>query len=174
MENTKGYSSDSNQDKIPIKKVLIALDLDPTAQKVAEVGFSLAQSMGAEVVLLHVIGDSTIFSNGSFPIMGYTGFIVSPLQLENSAENTKVEAQKYLDSIKKHLGNENVQTVIKDGNASDKIISSANELNVDLIVIGSHSRRWLEEVLMGSVTESVLHRSLIPLLIVPTQASKKR
>ena len=40
-----------------MKKVLIALDYNPTAQKVAEVGFSLAKSMNAEITLLHVITD---------------------------------------------------------------------------------------------------------------------
>ena len=40
-----------------ISKVLIALDYDPTAQKVAEIGFSYAKSMEAEVILLHIIAD---------------------------------------------------------------------------------------------------------------------
>jgi len=38
-----------------IKKVLIALDYNPTAQKVAEEGFSMAKAMKAEVILLHII-----------------------------------------------------------------------------------------------------------------------
>lgn len=38
-----------------MKKVLIAVDYDPTARKVVELGFSLAKSMGAEVILLHVV-----------------------------------------------------------------------------------------------------------------------
>jgi nucleotide-binding universal stress UspA family protein len=44
---------------IKMKKVLIALDYNPTAQKVAEVGFSMAKSMNAEVSLLHVIADGS-------------------------------------------------------------------------------------------------------------------
>jgi nucleotide-binding universal stress UspA family protein len=35
--------------------------------------------------------------------------------------------------------------------------------------MGSHSRRWLEKILMGSVTETVLHKTTIPLFIVPTK-----
>src|SRR5665648_427725 len=45
-----------------MKKVLIALDYDPTAQKVAEVGFSMAKDMNAEVTLLHVISDPAYYS----------------------------------------------------------------------------------------------------------------
>ena len=59
-----------------IKKVLIALDYDPTAEKVAEVGFALAKSMGAEAVLMHVMADPVYYSSTGYdPIMGYTGFM---------------------------------------------------------------------------------------------------
>ena len=38
-----------------MKKILIALDYDPPAQKIAETGYALAKDMNAEVVLLHVV-----------------------------------------------------------------------------------------------------------------------
>jgi len=42
-------------------------------------------------------------------------------------------------------------------------------LHADIIVMGSHSRRWLENIVMGSVTEEVLHHTSIPLFIIPTK-----
>ena len=57
----------------------------------------------------------------------------------------------------------------KDEEVKNSILEAAKEVNADIIVIGSHSRRWLEEILMGSVTEKVLHHTLTPLLIVPTK-----
>ena len=68
-----------------MKKVLIALDYNPTAQKVAEVGFSMAKSMNAEVILLHVITDPVFYSTSGYsPIMGYNGYEdMSPIQLES-------------------------------------------------------------------------------------------
>jgi nucleotide-binding universal stress UspA family protein len=45
-----------------MKKVLIALDYDLTSQKVAETGFSLAKTMGSEVILMHVISDSVDYT----------------------------------------------------------------------------------------------------------------
>ena len=57
-----------------MKKVLIALDYDPTAQKVAETGNLLAGSMNAEVILLHVISDPVYYSSMDYsPIMGFSG-----------------------------------------------------------------------------------------------------
>lgn len=157
---------------IEMKKVMIAVDLDPTAQKVAEIGYSLAKTMGAEIILLHIIVDGMYYSKGNFPIMGYTGFIISPLLHSTDTEDAKAESQNYLLKIKDHLGDNAIRTVVKEGDAADMIVKAANELKADVVVMGSHSRRWLEEILVGSVTEKVLHHSTVPLFIVPTQHPK--
>ena len=58
-----------------MKKILIALDYDPTAQKVAETGHKLAKAMNARTILLHVISDATYYSSLNYsPIMGFGGF----------------------------------------------------------------------------------------------------
>lgn len=55
-----------------IERVLIALDYDPSANKVAEAGFSMAKAMDAEVVLLHIIADPVFYSSADFsPITGF-------------------------------------------------------------------------------------------------------
>src|ERR1035437_7266782 len=46
-----------------MKRIMIALDYDPTAKRVAEIGNLLAKTMGAEVILLHVILDPVYYSN---------------------------------------------------------------------------------------------------------------
>jgi nucleotide-binding universal stress UspA family protein len=153
-----------------MKKVLIALDYDPTAQKVAETGFSFAKSMGAEIILLHVISDPVYYSSTAYsPIMGFTGYMeMGPLQLEN-VDGLKKASQYFLEKSKHHLGDKTIKTLVKEGDFADAILSAAKELNVDIIAMGSHSRRWLEEILIGSVTEKVLHHTSIPLFIIPTK-----
>jgi len=67
-----------------MKKILIAIDYDPTAQKVAEEGFELAKTMGAEVVLLHVIADPVYYSSTDYsPIMGFTGYLNTDLTAQH-------------------------------------------------------------------------------------------
>ena len=152
----------------PMNKVLIALDFDPTAQKVAEVGYTFAKSLGAEIFLLHVIVDPVYYTSiESFPIIGYTGSLITPIELLNT-EETKKESGLFLEKIKHHLNDDSIQTLVKEGDFADNILNAAEDLKVDMIVLGSHSKRWLEEIIMGSVTESVLHRSTIPLFIIPT------
>jgi nucleotide-binding universal stress UspA family protein len=159
----------------PLKKVLIALDYNPTAQKVAEGGFSLAKSMNAEVVLLHVITDPVFYySSGYSPIMGFNGYMdLNPIQLD-SIEGLKSASLEYLNKSKQHLGDKDIKTVVAEGDYATAISKTAKELHADLIVMGSHSSRWLEKILMGSVTEKVLHHTKIPLLIIPTKGSNRK
>ena len=156
-----------------MKKVLIALDYNPTAQKVAEIGFSMAKAMKAGIILLHVIADATFYSALEYsPITGFAGYMdMSNTQL-NSVDGLKKASHQYLEKVKHHLGDKTIQTIVKEGNSAESILASAKELNIDTIVMGSHSRRWLDEILMGSVTEKVLHHTTVPLLIIPTKQKK--
>jgi nucleotide-binding universal stress UspA family protein len=153
-----------------MKKILIALDYDPTAQKVAETGFTLAKSLKAEVFLLHVIKDSAAYDTpGYSPIMGYAGYIdVGPTVLQSS-EGLKNASLQYLEKTKQFLGDRTIQTLVKEGDFARTILKTAEEVHADIIVLGSHSQKWLENILMGSVTENVMNDSSIPLLIVPTK-----
>jgi nucleotide-binding universal stress UspA family protein len=45
-------------------------------------------------------------------------------------------------------------------------------MHADMIILGSHSQKWLENIVMGSVTEEVLRQSTIPLFIIPTKSRK--
>jgi len=152
-----------------MKKVLIALDYDPTAQKVAEQGYSLANAMGAEILLLHVVNDPTYYAMTNFsPIMGYGGFMDID-KFQPTLENLKTASLHYLEKAKHHLGDEAIQTIVKDGEIADTILKTAKELHVGIIVLGSHSRKWLEDIVIGSVAKDVLNHSHIPLYIIPTK-----
>lgn len=157
-----------------IQKVLIALDYDQTAQKVAEVGFSLAKSMGAEVTLLHVILDPVYYSTMEYsPIMGFAGYMdTASLQLD-SIDGLREASQQFLGKFKTHLGDETIKTIVKEGDFAESILKAANDLHVDVIVMGSHSKKWLENIVMGSVAEKVLHNTTVPLFVVPTKKLKK-
>jgi nucleotide-binding universal stress UspA family protein len=143
-----------------IKKVLIALDYDETSQKVAEQGFSMAQAMNAETILLHVISEQPVYYSGYGNMRELRVDIMDDLQKST---------QKFLDKVKKHLGDESVKTILKEGRIAETILNTAKELNVDIIVIGSHSRKWLENIIMGSQAVDVLKETTIPLYIIPTK-----
>jgi nucleotide-binding universal stress UspA family protein len=136
------------------------MDYHPTALKVAEVGFTMAKAMNAEVVLLHVIMNMLTYS--------LTYLELGPLKLE-SVKDLEQASQEFLVKSKKHLGDNMIQTIVKDGDFAESILNTAKELAVDIIVMGSHSTKWLEEIVMGRVTNEVLQQTKIPILIIPTK-----
>jgi nucleotide-binding universal stress UspA family protein len=158
-----------------MKKVLVALDYDPTAQKVAEAGYRLSKAMNAHTVLLHVISDPVYYSSLNYsPIMGFDGFNNIDTIQPDTDEELKKAAQNFLDESKNFLGDETIETVVSGGDFGGTILETAKKLKVDIIVLGTHGRRGLEKILVGSVTENVLHHSSIPLFIVPTKVFEEQ
>lgn len=141
-----------------MKKVLIALDYNPSAQKVAEKGYAIAQSIDAEVVLVHVVLDPALYSACYLDL--------GELQLDG-VECIKDVAKQFLDNIKQKLGDDNIELYVEEGDSANIILSVAHLLSVDVIVMGSHSQSWIANKLLGSVTESVLRHTTIPMIIIP-------
>jgi nucleotide-binding universal stress UspA family protein len=151
-----------------IVKVLIALDYDPTAQTVAEIGFSMAKAMNAEVILLHVIADTVYYSSTAYsPIMGFTGQMEMEQIQWDSVDTLKKVTSHYLNNAREHLGDEAIKTIVTEGDFADAIIKAAKDNDADILVMGSHSRKWLEKIILGSVTEKVLKITTLPLFIIP-------
>ena len=157
-----------------MKKVLIALDYDPSAQKVAETGYSFSKSMRAEIVLLHVMEDPQVYKlSKRVTVMGFVGHAETSEELpERNLEPIKL-SQQFLDKSKLYLGDKHIQTLLKEGDCAEEILMSANNIKADVIVMGSHSRKWFENTTLGSVTEKVLKNTTIPVLIIPTNKHSK-
>ncbi len=156
-----------------LNKVLIALDYDPTAQKVAEAGFSIAQATKAEITLLHIISDPVYYSTTAYsPIMGLSSEMeISPVQLDN-IEGLKEVSLHFLEKFRHHLGDETIKIIVEEGDFAPAILKTAKSIHADVIVMGSHSKKWLENIVLGSVTEDVLRQTTIPLFVVPTKKHK--
>ncbi len=158
-----------------MKKILISLDYAPTAQIVAEAGFSIANAMNAEVILLHILSDPAHYaSKEHITVMGFAGDNdVLPPESDNIDELRK-KAKKFLAKLKEQLGDATIKTILREGEYSNSILTSAHDLRADLIVLGSHSRRVSSRIVMGSVTRKVIQRSSIPLIIIPTKKAIKK
>jgi len=153
-----------------MKTILIALDYDASAQKVAEVGYAMAEAMKASVTLLHVIAEPVYYTSTVYsPIMGFGGFMDVDLLQPNLLDYLKKTSLDFLTSTKKHLADDTIKILVTEGDFAVSILEVANELHADIIVMGSHSRKWLENIVMGSVAEKVLQLSNIPLFIVPVK-----
>lgn len=154
-----------------MKKVLIAIDYTPEAQKIAETGHELSKALNARTILLHVTSKATYYSYLSYsPIMGFDVSSNLDVVQTNTIEKLKKIALKFLDKSRQYLGDETIQTVVKEGDFGQCILQTAKEMKVDIIVIGTHNRKGLDKLLIGSVAEKVLHHSNVPVFIIPVKA----
>lgn len=149
-----------------MKKILIALDYEPFAEKVAATGYAIAKAMGAEVLLLHVVMEPAYYSSTEYsPIMGYTGFGgVDTIELEKTLEQ---QAYQYLEQCRKHLGDENIKIAAVEGDFATAIIDAAAEFDADLVVMGTQQRKGFDKFFMGNLAETILNKTSIPLLAIP-------
>ena len=162
--------SDPNNSIRRSKKILIALDYARSAREVAEVGYSISKAMNAEVILLHVMADSAYYSTpGYMPIVGFSNFNHADFLEMIDVEGLRKAGMHFMDRMKSHLGDENITSLIEEGDVADIVIKTASQLNADMIVIGSRSRNWLEKVFTGSTAVKVLDLTTIPLLIIPVK-----
>ena len=128
-----------------MKKILIALDYNPTSQKVAEAGYALAKSMGAEVILLHILVNETLYTN-TYDYMGAWQFDI--VETIKTVQIRQAASVKFLAKVKKHLADDTIQTIHKEGDFAQQILETSVEIKADCIVMGSHSQKWLENILM--------------------------
>ena len=151
-----------------MKKILIAIDYDPSAEKVAEAGYAMAMAMGADMVLLHVIAEPSYYSSMEYsPIMGYQGgYTDGTIAVGN---DIKKEAENFLAATVLHLGDSNIKTKVLDGETTGSILKFSEDWNADLIVMGSHSHHGLERLFESDTAAHVLKHSKIPLLAIPTE-----
>ena len=148
-----------------MKKVLITLDYNPNTEKVVKMGYEMAQLMGAEVCLFHVLADVRYYGMQYEPFMGYEGYAF-PVDYNIQNEFVNV-AKDYLEKTKNHLKGDNISTHLTEGDTAKRVLEYAEEWKADLIVMGTHSHSALEKLFLGTVASSVLERTKIPVYMVP-------
>ena len=150
------------------KKILIALDYDSNAQQIAKQGYSLAKALNADVILLHVVADFHVYSAYEFaPLTGFSGLSNNDFIDYPREQGIMRRGEHLLAQIKLHHKNPATETLVVEGDFSETIIKTAHENQVDIIVIGSHRKQWLEKLVWGSVAHDVLLHSDIPVFIIP-------
>jgi len=141
------------------EKVLLPVDGSEVSNHAAEEGFKLARILGSEITLLYVI-DMAITTMPEAEL-GLANYEV----LRNSFKEQGDKVLGTLAASGKAKGVK-VVTVIAEGDVHDEIIKHAEQRKSDLIIMGTHGRRGLNRLLLGSVAESVARRAHCPVLLI--------
>ncbi len=136
------------------KKILIPLDNSPTDTKILEHIRPLAKINRAHLVLVHVAD-------------GFAARLQDQLNLADSEEMTK--DQSYLNTVRDALAKDGfaVKAVLVQGKEPvDGILSVAESEGCDLIAMSTHGHGFIKDVILGSVADTLRHRTDIPILMV--------
>jgi len=144
--------------------ILIPTDGSELARKGVDHGLTLAKKLGSRVTLLTV--------TEAFPIQAAPsglGWVPSGPDMERWKTSQKSHADAVLAEVRKAaetMGVEASAVHVPDGRAADAIVETAKSAGCNLIVMGSHGRRGLTRLLLGSQTSEVLAHSPVPVLVV--------
>jgi nucleotide-binding universal stress UspA family protein len=154
-----------------IKNVLYATDLSQNARFAFGYAASLANRYTAQITILHVleeISPTTMLLIGD--IVGEKRW--SSLRSEKEQE-VIASIQKRLEDFAATFCRETPhcpftvnQIIVETGHPVGRIIATAEKINADMIVMGSHGQGMLEQVVIGSTSRRVLRRCKKPVLVV--------
>ncbi len=145
-------------------KVLVATDGTAVAIDAAKVGLALLRD-GAEILLVTVIQD---YEDPMAMAGGFEGPLVTPKQAEADYERQLGEGACILDRTKAALGRDvDVRLVPTDDDPGHAIVAIANELQPDVIVMGSKEKGFFHRLVAGSVSDFVIRHAPCPVLVVP-------
>jgi nucleotide-binding universal stress UspA family protein len=153
-------------------KILYATDLSLNAAHAFRHAISLARTYGAKIHVLHVLPDvDASVLNYISTVMGEERLVNLELahkdeikdqirvRLHQFAKDELVDRPEDLERI--------AEIEVHHGSPVGQILEIADQLEVDLIVVGSHGKGKLKYAFLGSVAEKLLRKSQRPVLVVP-------
>lgn len=145
--------------------ILVPTDLSAGAQEAVDYACALARSLDATVHFLNVI---------SIPALGVPelGVAMATTVIDSIVKDN----EKALEELSRRMCDKAKlgQVLLRTGDARDVILSTARELGADLIVMGTHGRRGVSRVLLGSVAEAIVRTAPCPVLTVRPHSTEPR
>ena len=152
--------------------ILVAIDLSESTQIVVGQAKKLAKALSAKIWLLHV---ANLNPDLAFPPVGSD----ENLSLQEVGGIRDAVAKKFHNEhrLLQQFGQElrlaglDCTALLVEGSIADTILNEAAKLSADMVILGSRGKGALARFLLGSTSEGTIHKSSVPVLIVPTHGS---
>jgi nucleotide-binding universal stress UspA family protein len=140
------------------KTILVPIDFEEASVEALTQARELAETLGFEVVLLHVY---------AVPATLYSG--IAPMIAPGLSENIRVAAAETLAKFAADHGN--LRAILRCGDPTTETLAAIDEMRPEMVVMGTHARTGLAHWLMGSVAENVVRKSPVPVLTLHATGS---
>jgi nucleotide-binding universal stress UspA family protein len=141
------------------KRAIVALDGSEVAEAIIPFILEIAGPLDLEVTLVRV--------NEPLPPTVVEG--AAQVMFEDP-ETERIDAEEYLAPLAAELRERGVKTKtqVRSGRAAEEIVEAARDANADLIAMTTHGRSGLGRLLFGSVAETVLRETHLPVFLMRT------
>lgn len=150
-------------------RLLIAMDESPQSPHAARVAAALFPDPANEFLVINVAAVPVPWIGG-LGMFGEVGVAQPMLWAEHSEEIEEAQREGITAQVAE-AGLEDADVLVGVGDPVAGIIRAADEHDVDLIVVGSHSKNFLARLIDPSVAEGVVHRTHRPVLVVPAAST---
>lgn len=147
--NSTGHPHDGS----PISRIMVAVDRSEESTRAANFALELARALGSEVI---------------FGAAVFVPVVETMPYPEAQEEKLLKQARERLDAWEARAAKYGVKTrsIVREGDPASTLARLAEEEGVDLIVAGTHGRRGVRRLLLGSVAEGVARQAPCPVLLV--------
>lgn len=131
--------------------ILVPIDFEEASVEALGQARTLAETLGFEVVLLHVYAAPAPFYSGIAPMTGPA-----------LTEEIRLASAETLERFAAQHGN--LRSILRCGDPTTETLAVIEELRPEMVVMGTHAREGLAHLLLGSVAENIVRKSPVPVL----------
>jgi nucleotide-binding universal stress UspA family protein len=139
--------------------ILVATDFSQDANRALSIAADMARALSAKLTVLHVVQMPT------YAFLGGGVYVPSP----DLTADIVADAKRWLAAAKDRISGVAVDTVCLEGDPALTVLRWAEEHKPDLIIVGTHGRRGVRRLLLGSVAEHIVRDAHCPAMTVRTQ-----
>ena len=155
---------------IVYRRILVPIDGSPTSNLGLNEAIKLAKDQGAKLRLFHLVDEFIAVSSSEGMAFANTDDLLESLRQGGKKIIEKAEAL----ARRNGLTPESVMLESFGGRAADFIVQQANKWRADLIVLGTHGRRGVKRLVMGSDAEQVVRTTRVPVPLVRSKVTPRR
>jgi nucleotide-binding universal stress UspA family protein len=155
-----------------LQRILVPIDFSVSSENALRRAMTLAKAFGARVDALHVWEPS--------PYVSPTSLVWLRGEQRSFWEHMKRELEEKLTETVARVAKEEgfdaaaVRSTVVSGYTSETILSTIEEEEFDMVVMGTHGRTGLSHVLLGSVAERIIRIAPCPVMTIKTPAQEER
>ena len=145
-------------------KILVAIDFSEVTERIMDVLERMPGRDDAEVFLLHVAA----------PEPDFVGYEAGPEIVRDQVAAELRRERDQLHQLAERLRAATVPTtaIMLPGATVDTLFEQADKRDAELLVIGSHGHGAMFDLLFGSISEAIVRRSTLPVLVIPSRVSE--